>query len=272
MRILNMLKSLHETTKLHQDEKYRRSLTKDLACRMYMRRFEISRIGKGWDDVNREDIDPDAIFKAYMARKVFINEKTFYIDSDRELENKFTKGLWKIWCVEVFGEVLPEPPVPETYKDLKSIFDNEHIHSNFSLYDTVSEAVFYGELHGHNKYFDSMVSFDLFCHLPGVSSWTCDQHRASKIDKRKFSAQRFMQVAMSMYKLDYLGCPEPYKHFWKERAQKCLNYCIIRLMNTYILKFRNATVYDMPEPPKNEKYPPVKTFVWYKDKSNKRMH
>ncbi|EON7974219.1 hypothetical protein HI146_RS29560, partial [Escherichia coli] len=86
MRILNMLKSLHETTKLHQDEKYRRSLTKDLACRMYMRRFEISRIGKGWDDVNREDIDPDAIFKAYMARKVFINEKTFYIDSDRELE------------------------------------------------------------------------------------------------------------------------------------------------------------------------------------------
>lgn len=43
-------------------------------------------------------------------------------------------------------------------------------------------------------------------------------------------------------------------------------------MNTYILKFRNATVYDMPEPPKNEKYPPVKTFVWYKDKSNKRMH
>lgn len=269
MRILNMLKALHVSTKLHEDDKYRRSVTKDLACRMYMRRFEISRIGKGWDDINRNDIDPDAIFKAYMARKVFINEKTFYIDSDRELEVKFTKGLWKIWCIETFGEVLPEPPVPETYKDLKKLFDNGVIHLNYSLYDTVQEVLFYGELHGHNKYFKNMTEFDLFCHLPGEQSWTSDQYRASRVDKRKFSAQRFMQVAMSMYKLDYLSCPEPYKHFWKEKAQKCLNYAIIRLMESYILKFRNATVYDMPEPPKNEKYPPVKGFVWYKDKGNK---
>lgn len=264
MRILNMLISLHENTKLIQDEKYQRSVTKDLACRMYMRRFEISRIGKKWDSLNRNDVDPDAILKAYLARKVFINEKRFYIQEEYDREVKFTFGLWKIWCMEVFGELMPELPVPESYKELKVLFDNEHLYSNYNLYDTINRAIFHGKLHGHNKYFKNMVEFDLFCCLPGEYSWTSDQTRASKVDGRKLSAQRCIQVAIGMYKLDHLQCPEPQNYFWRENAEKCLKYSIVRLMDTYILKFRNATVYDMPEPPKNEKYPPVKGFVWYR--------
>lgn len=264
MRVLNMLIALHESTKLIQDEKFKRSVTKDLACRMYMRRFEISRIGKSWDSLNRNDVDPDAILKAYLARKVFINEKRFYIDEELDREVKFTQGLWKIWCNEVLGEYIPELPVPESYKELKKLFDSEHLYGDYNLYKTVNAAINHGKLNGHNKYFKTMTEFDLFCSLPGDNSWTSDQYRASKVDGRKLSAQRCLQAAIGMYKLDYLQCSEPHKYFWRENAERCLKYVVIRLMDTYILKFRNATVYDMPEPPKNEKYPPVKGFVWYK--------
>lgn len=261
MRILNSLLALHESTKNHNQSHGRVGLSK----RMYVRTYEINRIGKYYDDENRRDVGTEMILKTYLARKVYINEKyirgKYYVDEYYQNELKFTNGLWKIFCVEVFGEYLPELPVPMTYSELDGLFRNDSVHLNFSLHKTVKEAVIHNQIHG-DKYCQSMKSFDLFCSLPGIPGWTALQQGAILSDGRVEAPQRLIQTSLGMYKLEHLGCTEPYKNFWKERATQALKKALVVLKKSYIVKFRNAAAYDEPFLP--EKFESVKTFDWKK--------
>lgn len=259
MKIFNMLMALHESTKIEIHQSGNVGLSK----RMYVRTYEINRIGKNYDNINRDDISTEMVLKTYLARKVFVNEKylrgRYLFDELYMAECAFTQGLWNIFCVEVFGEILPEPPVPTTYNELKQIFDNKNVYLDFQLYTTVKEAVIHNQILD-SKYCVSIRDFDLFCSLPGIPGWTSVQHGASLIDGRTEAPQRLLQASMGMYKYDYLSCPEPYENFWKERAIKALQKAVAILENTYILKFRNATMYDMSPVP--ERFIPIDEFEW----------
>ena len=259
MKIYNMLIALHESTRtpLHSIGNV------GLSKRLYVRTYEINRIGKNYDNINRNDVSTEMILKAYLARKVFINEKKlrgrFIIDELYDAEVDFTKGLWKIFCVEVFGTIMPELPVPTTYNELQHIFDNKNVYMDFDLYTTVKEAVIHNQI-AESKMCVSIRDFDLFCSLPGIPGWTSVQHGASLIDGRNEAPQRLLQASLGMYKYEYLACPEPYANFWKERAMQCLHKAIAILEKTYILKFRNATMYDLTPAP--ERFTPIASFQW----------
>jgi hypothetical protein len=260
MRVLNRLIALHERTKHELQSSGRVGLSK----RMFLRTYEINRIGKNYDDINRRDVGTEMILKSYLARKVFINEKNlrgkYYIIDDYELEQKFTAGLWDIFCVEVFGEYLPELPVPTTYAELDRLFRDDVLHMSFSLHKAVKEAVIHSQIQ-ESQYCQSMKSFDLFCSLPGAPGWTAFQNGAILAEPGRVEApQRLLQAALGMYRFDHLGAPEPYKHFWKERATMAMKKAIVVLQNSYIVKFRNGAMYDLPFLP--ERFEPVSTFKW----------
>lgn len=265
MKVLNSLLALHEVTKCSTQKSGRNGLAK----RLYVRTYEINRIGRDYDDINRKDVGTEMILKAYLARKVYINEKNlrnkfFFFEEDYESEKKFTDGLWKIFCIEVFGSVLPELPVPTTYDELERLFRNDALYLDFSLHKTVKESVIHNQIKGAN-HFQSIKDFDLYCSLPGIPGWTAQQHGAMLADGRVEAPQRLLQCSISMFKLEYEGCPEPYQYFWKERANAAMNKALVILQKTYITKFRNATMYDKPVLP--EKFDPVKTFVWNKKRA-----
>lgn len=254
-----MLLALHESTKtpLHQFGNV------GLSKRLYVRTYEINRIGKNYDDINRNDVSTELILKSYLARKVYINERflrgRFLINEIYEMENQFTYGLWKIFCMEVFGELMPELPVPTTYKELQTIFDHSDINKEFELYTTVKEAVI------HNQIVDSSVcvsirDFDLFCSLPGIPGWTSVQHGASLVDGRTEAPQRLIQACMGMFRYDFMNAPEPYPNFWKERATAALKKAVAVLEKSYIIKFRNGTMYGMTPVP--ERFEPITSFHW----------
>lgn len=260
MRVLNSLIALHERTKNEFQSPGRVGLSK----RMFLRTYEINRIGKNYDDINRRDVGTEMILKTYLARKVFINEKKlrgkYFIDEYYDLEVKFTSGLWDIFCLEVFGEYMPELLVPTTYSELEKLFRNDVHHMKFSLHKTVKEAVIHNQIKD-SKYCQSMKSFDLFCSLPGEPGWTAFQNGAILSEPGRVEPpQRLIQAALGMFKLEYLGAPEPYKNFWKERAAMALNKAIVVLQNSYIVRFRNGTMYDLPYLPL--RFEPVSTFEW----------
>lgn len=259
MRVLNMLKALHESTRSELQKESNIGLTK----RMYCRAYEINRIGKKYDDCNRQDISTEFILTSYLARKVFINEKylrsRFYYDEEYQNELKFTRGLWRIYSLEVFNELLPELPVPETYKELESIFMDKKNAKSFSLYNTVKSAVIHSTL-TDSKYCTSIKDFDLFCCLPGIPGWTSVQHGASLVDGRREAPQRLFQASMGMYRYDHLNANEPFKNFWKKEANSALTKAVALWENTYITKFRNATMYDLTPLP--ERFIPVQEFNW----------
>lgn len=259
MRVLNLLKALHESTRTELQQSGNIGLTK----RMYCRAYEINRIGKKYDDRNRLDISTEFILTSYLARKVFINEKNirhrYFDDEEYQLEIQFTKGLWRIYSTEVFNEYLPELPVPSTYNELESTFMNRKNNLSFSLYKTVKSAVINSTL-TDSKYCTSIKDFDLFCCLPGIPGWTSVQHGASLVDGRREAPQRLFQASMGMYRYDYLNANEPYKNFWKKEAQLALTKAITIWENAYITKFRNATMYDLTPLP--ERFIPVTEFNW----------
>lgn len=259
MKIFNMLAELHESTKTELQQDGNIGLTK----RMYVRAYEINRIGKNYDNINRDDVSTEMVLKSYLARKIFINEKylrgRFMVQEWYDKEVQFTTGLWNIFCTEVFGELLPELPVPTTYNELQHIFDNDLLHLNFELYKTVKEAVIHNQIVESNMC-STMRDFDRFCSLPGLPGWTSVQHGAMLVDGRTEAPQRLLQASMGMFRYDYLGCPEPYQYFWKERANAALKKAIAILQNSYIVKFRNATMYDMIQLP--EKFESIDTFHW----------
>lgn len=266
MRVLKYVQALHQNTKIDEfkKENVKKHDNKDIAIRMYLRRFEVNRIGKNWSGEVREDLDTDVILKSYLARKIYINEKRIYIDHYREMEEKFTAGLWKIWSIEQFGHEVPELNVPTTFEELYNILVNKNIHDKFSLKDTIDLALTHSMLHGYNGFFETFDEFDLLCALPGEKSWTLSQTFSQKSDNRKLSPQRCIQVAIAMYKLDYLNCSEPYPHFWKQKAMECMNYALCNMEKSYEIKFRNATVYDNPEICENpDRYPPPKPIAEY---------
>ena len=259
MRILNLLIALHESTKTPLQQSSNIGLSK----RMFVRPYEINRIGKNYDDINRSDVSTEMILVSYLARKVFINEKylrgRYLIDELYQKEIEFTRGLWRIFCVEVFGEVKPELPVPTTYSELENIFMNSSHHKDFSLYNTAREAVLHNQIQGSDEC-KSIRDFDLFCSLPGIPGWTSVQHGASLVDGREEAPQRLLQVCMGMFKYDHLKVPEPYPNFWKERAMQALMKAICLYENAYIVKFRNGTMYDQATLPL--RFVPVKEFNW----------
>ncbi|AQW88859.1 hypothetical protein pEaSNUABM50_00330 [Erwinia phage pEa_SNUABM_50] len=259
MKIYNMLIALHESTKTSIQQYGNVGLSK----RLYVRTYEINRIGKNYDEVNRNDVSTEMVLKAYLARKVYINEKylrgRFLIDEFYEQEVEFTEGLWRIFSMEVFGELLPELPVPTTYKELQHIFDHSDMYKEFNLYTTVKEAVIHNQIADSDKCV-SIRDFDLFCSLPGIPGWTSVQHGASLVDGRTEAPQRLLQACMGMYRYDYLKCPEPYENFWKERAEAAMKKAVAILERTYIIKFRNATMYGMTPVP--ERFDPVTSFHW----------
>ena len=260
MRVLNKLLALHEETKNELQSSGRVGLSK----RMFLRTYEINRIGKNYDDVNRLDVGTEMILKSYLARKVFINEKRlrgkYYIDEFYELEVQFTNALWEIFCVEVYGVSMPELPVPTTYNELENIFRNDTLYLDFSLHKTVKEAVIHNQIKG-SKQCSTMKEFDLFCSLPGAPGWTAFQNGAILAEPgRTEPPQRLLQAALGMYKLEYLKTPEPYPHFWKERAAMCMKKAVTVLKDAYIVRFRNGTMYDMPFLP--EKFTSTRTFEW----------
>jgi|AGFT01.1.fsa_nt_gi hypothetical protein len=265
MRVLTNLIALHETTKCSNQKSGRVGLSK----RLYVRTYEINRIGRGYDDIRRVDVGTELVLKSYLARKVYINEKNlrnkfFFEQEDYDKEVEFTKGLWKIFCIEVFGTYMPELPVPETYAELDKLFRNDAVYLDFSLYKTVKEAVIHNQIK-NSKHFQTIKDFDLFCSLPGIPGWTAQQHGAMLADGRVEAPQRLMQVALGMFKLEHIGCPEPYQYFWKERANAAMKKAIVVLQKSYIVKFRNATMYDLPVLP--ERFEPIKTFVWNKKRA-----
>ena len=80
-----MLIALHESTRTAIHSIGNVGLSK----RLYVRTYEINRIGKNYDDINRDDVSTEMVLKAYLARKIFINEKyrrgRFLIDEVYEL-------------------------------------------------------------------------------------------------------------------------------------------------------------------------------------------
>ena len=265
MKVLNDLLALHEVTKCSNQKSGRNGLSK----RLYVRTYEINRIGRYYDEITRDDVGTEMILKSYLARKIYINEKNirnkfFFEQEDYEREVEFTKGLWKIFCIEVFGTYMPELPVPETYAELDRLFRNDALYLDFSLYKTVKESVIHNQIKD-SKHFQTIKDFDLFCSLPGIPGWTAQQHGAMLADGRVEAPQRLIQCALCMFKLEYIGCSEPYQYFWKERANAAMNKALVVLRKSYIVKFRNATMYDMPILP--ERFEPVKTFVWNKKRA-----
>ena len=254
-----MLIALHESTRTEIHSIGNVGLSK----RMYVRTYEINRIGKNYDDINRNDVSTEMVLKAYLARKVFINEKhlrgRFLVDEIYDAEVAFTNGLWRIFCMEVFGEMMPELPVPTTYNELQHIFDNKAAYMDFEIYKTVKEAVIHNQI-VDSKLCVSIRDFDLFCSLPGIPGWTSVQHGAMLVDGRTEAPQRLIQASLGMYKYDYLNCPEPYENFWKERAMQSLQKAVAILSRRYILKFRNATMYDLTPLP--EQFVPTTSFHW----------
>lgn len=260
MKVLDLLLALHEGTKLDSQSSGRNGLSK----RLFLRTFEINRIGRYYDNIKRDDVTPELVLKSYLARKVYFNEKmirdTYQLDTERfELENRFTAGLWRIYCAEIYGKAMPELPVPDSYSELQSIFDNSKFHMNFDLYKTVKDAVIHNQI-VESSMCQSMREFDLFCSLPGDTGWTSVQHGAMLVDGRDEAPHRLLQVALGMFRYEHLGCPEPYKNFWKERAYMAIKKAIALLEKSYIIKFRNATMYE--QFPLPLRFEPVETFVW----------
>lgn len=259
MKIYNMLIALHESTRTAIHSIGNVGLSK----RLYVRTYEINRIGKSYDEINRNDVSTEMVLKAYLARKIFINEKhrrgRFLIDEIYDSEIAFTNGLWRIFCVEVFGQIMPELPVPSTYDELQHIIENKPVYMDFQLYKTAKEAVIHNQI-VDSKMCVSIRDFDLFCSLPGIPGWTSVQHGASLVDGRTEAPQRLIQASLGMYRYDYLNCPEPYENFWKERAMQSLQKAVAILSGTYILKFRNGTMYDLTPTP--EQFIPVDEFQW----------
>lgn len=260
MRVLNKLIALHERTRIETQSSGRVGLSK----RMFVRTYEINRIGRNYDDCTRDDVSTELILRTYLARKVFINEKKlrgkYHIEEFYERENEFTLGLWVIFCNEVFGEYMPELPVPTTYAELERIFMSKAMHMNFSLHKCVKDAVIHNQIKD-SQYCKSMKDFDLFCSLPGEPGWTAFQNGAILAEPgRTEPPQRLLQATLGMYKLEHLGAPEPYKHFWKEQATLSMKKAIAIMEKHYIVRFRNAAMYDLPFMP--ERFEPVSTFVW----------
>lgn len=259
MRVLNLIKELHENTRSELQSHSNIGLTK----RMYCRAFEINRIGKSYDNSARQDISTEFILTSYLARTVFINEKylrsRYFYDDEYQNELKFTKGLWKIFSTEVFNEVLPELPVPKTYNELESIFMSRSRNMKFNLYNTVKSAVIHSTI-TDSKHCSTMKDFDLFCCLPGIPGWTSVQHGASLSDGRREAPQRLLQCSMGMFRYDHLNANEPYKNFWKEQANLALTKAITIWEDSYITKFRNASMYDLTPLP--ERFTPVGEFKW----------
>lgn len=259
MRVLNLLLALHEGTKLESQSSGRNGLSK----RMFVRTYEINRIGRFYDDVKRDDVHIDLVLKTYLARKVYFNEKKardkYQLDNRYELEERFTAGLWRIYCAEVYGEPMPELPLPDSYSELQRIFDYPQQYLDFDLYDTVKAAVIHNQI-VESEFCKSMRDFDAFCSLPGDVGWTSVQHGAMLVDGRDEAPVRLLQVALGMFRYEYLGCPEPYKNFWKERAYLAMNKAVALLESTYILRFRNATMYEIYPMP--SRFTPVDSFVW----------
>lgn len=259
MKKYNMLIALHESTRSQIQNHGNGGLSK----RLYVRMYEIIRIGKQYDADDRSDVSTEMILRSYLARKVFINEQylrgRFLIDELYEQEVKFTQGLWKIFTSEVFGEVLPELQVPTTYNELQHIFDNSDMYKEFVLHRTVREAMIHNRIVESNTCL-TFVEFDLFCSLPGIPGWTAQQYGAGLADGRKEAPQRLIQACIGMYRYEHQGCPEPYKNFWKERAEAAMKKAIALFEKAYIVRFRNATMYEMSPTP--DKFEPVSTFHW----------
>lgn len=261
MRVLKLLLGLHEGTKLPRQRSGRRGV----AFRMFVRPYEINRIGRNYDEINRNDVCTEMVLKSYLARKVYYNEKRirdkYKLHTEEwDAEDKFTYGLWTIFCAEVFGESFPELPVPTTYDELQVLFDNKELHEmNFNLYKTVKEAITHNQLND-SGYCTSFMDFDLFCSLPGEVGWTSPQENARRVDGRLEAPQRLFQVSAGMFKYEYINCPEPYKNFWKERAYGALKKAIVYFKSSYILRFRNATMYEMYPVP--IRFEPVESFTW----------
>lgn len=255
MKIFNKLLSLHART-LCSNQNYGNA---GLAKRLYSHRYEINRIGKNYDDLNRRDVHISAVLSAYLARKIFINEKYFLFEEDKKKEEQFTTGLWDIYCYEVLDRKIPELNVPTTYNELEKIFMNKHIYLEYSQYTMVQEAVLHNQLVDSNDC-KTMKDFDLHCSLPGYAGWTAIQEGIARIDGRKGSPVRLIQMAIGMYMYDVKKTPEPYLHFWKSKAEQLILKSICLLENTLIIKFRNATMYEMFPIPRN--FIPVEKFHW----------
>ena len=255
-----MLLALHESTKtiLHKDGKH------GLALRMLLHPFEITRIGNSYDNRARDDVRTILVLKSYLARKVYINEENlrgrYLFDEFYQAELKFTYGLWKIFCIEIFGDIQPELPLPETYDELEELFYNPEIYQEFSLFETLQSAVLHNQIVESGTCM-SLADFDLDCSLPcSDDSWTRTQYYASLTDGRNEAPERLLQAAMGMYKYDYKKVPEPYEHFWKSSAYKAMQKAVSLLKDAYIVKFRNAYMYSLKPVP--TKYPSTKTFIW----------
>lgn len=263
-----MTERLNKVRKLHLETKneIQKESNTGLAKRLLVDRISIARIGKHYDDRNREDLSIESVLISYLARKVYINEMylrgRFYSDELYQKEVLFTNGLWEIFCMDYFGEYIPQLPVPETYDELQNIFDNKEEHINFNIYQSVREAITY------NKLVDSNIcirhkEFNKMCYLKhnyAITLYKCLIQNPKTKKRRAEPAIKLFKISVGFYKYEYLKAAEPYQHFWKERAYLTLLKAIALFERNYISRFRYAVMNEMPELP--PKWIPIDGFEW----------
>lgn len=259
MHRLNILLSLHERTKLKHQKHGRRGL----AARMFSRFFEIERIGKQYDDIERNDISTEHLLISYLARNIYINEKylrgEFLFDSDYELEKEFSDGLWRLFTVETMNEFIPAPAFPNTYDDYEKILKSKDTHvKNYSIYKVANEIVMFNNIRSLD-YCSSFEDFDLHCCLPS-GYWTVPQNNASKSDKRNDAPQRIIQTVLGLYIFDSKKCDEPHYGFWLNNAKNGILKALALYEKKFIIKFRNATMIDLGR--SHDNYVLVENFRW----------
>lgn len=256
---LNNLLSLHERTKLKSQKHGRRGLSE----RLYVREYEINRIGRNYDDVKRNDICTELILVSLLARNIYINEKfergEYLFIEDYNSEIEFNKGLWLLFTVETMNEFIPMPDLPKSYDEIEQYIKNKEKYSTeFSIYKTANEIVMFNTLRSL-KYCTTFGDFDLHCCLPS-GHWTIPQHNASGVDKRNDAPQRLIQVALGLYIYDSNNEIEPYAGFWLKRAEQAINKSIALYTRALIVRFRNAAMYE--QTPRPERFVLVENYNW----------
>lgn len=231
-----------------------------IAMRMYLRYTDVERLGKtrpSGDNIEaRGDLSPWQVLTSYIARKIYITEKHkrngYMFDEVYQMELKFTKTLWKIYCLTVFDEILPELPVPTSYEELYQLsLNKESIMSSFNITNVVLSAELHSSLMDEsvkNK-FDE-VEFNHVARLPSsdVRCWTKLHALRSANDGRHEGIEPLMRISMGLFKYDAMKSPEPYKNFWKGNAYKALDKFLVRQLDSIITKLKYAVLYDTIEP------------------------
>lgn len=271
--VLDQVIEAHKSTVsvLHSSPK---NILYAVAKRLYMADNHVTRLGytRPSGEV-RNDLSPWQVLASYISRRIYITEKkkrnAYMFDEVYHDEVRFNTKLWQIYCNEVFGKLIPELPLPDSYLAFEKLLLKKKVIMNaFCITDTVLIADMHSSLLPEdtpNRFTEE--EFNHVAQLPSSSTrcWTKLFALRSANDKRHEGIEALMRIAIALFKYDAMNSPEPYKNFWKEQAYNALDKFMVRHEKALVHRLQLAVLYEtedvLDRSVYNESY--VKKIVWH---------